>query len=142
MKRCLVPWFAVVAMILASSELLQAQLDPVQRKAQIPFAFYVEDTQFPAGTYLVGWMGHRFHIQRMDGKQQASVLIVPVESRKTCERSVLQFSRYGEVRYLHAMWIAGRNTGHELLRTRTEMELAKKMTEDKEVMISLGPNKP
>jgi hypothetical protein len=105
---------------------LFAQLDPAQRKAEIPFSFYVQDKVLPPGTYLVGWIGGRLNVRSFDGKQGAAVLAIPVQSKRTPERSVLEFSRYGDVLYLSKVWIAGRDSGHELLQTHAEMELAQK----------------
>jgi hypothetical protein len=138
MKRSIVLALAIAAMMIASSNLLKAQIETVQRRADIPFAFHVEDREFPAGTYFVGWVGGRLHIQSFDGKQVASVLVLPVESLKTCERSTLQFNSYGQARYLSKIWIAGRNTGHELLRTKSEEELARQSTGKAYAMVGLS----
>ncbi len=139
MKRHLVAGFLVMVMLLTVSINVQAQLDPKQRKAEIPFAFYVEDREFPAGTYLVGWLGGRIHIQSPDGSYSASVIAVPIELKQTRERSALQFTGYGTATYLSRVWIGGNDSGRELLRTKREVELAKKSPGKIYATVRLGP---
>jgi len=130
MKRSVVVALAVAAMLIAIASPIAAQLDSVQRKAQIPFPFYVQDKELPAGTYLVGWVGGRLHLQSPDAHYTAWVMAFPVDGKKTPESSALQFRTYGNTKYLSRIWIAGRDTGYELLRTTTEIEAAKKSSGD------------
>lgn len=115
----------VLMMALTFAPSANAQLDTQDRAARIPFAFHVENQELPAGDYLIGWLGGRLHIHSVDGKYSATAIALPVNGTKTQASSKLEFQRYGSVVFLSRMWIAGTETGRELLKTRHEVELAK-----------------
>lgn len=139
MKLRMALYVAGALMLLASSRFVAAQLDPVQRKAEIPFAFHVQDEQFPAGAYYVGWVGARLRIQSADGKRGVWVIAIPFNSEKANKRSALEFARYGDAVYLKRVLVAGRNIGHELLSTREEEQMAQQQSRQVIAKVRLEP---
>jgi hypothetical protein len=139
MKHRMVHGVVLLLFAVALVPTLNAQLDTKVRKADIPFAFYIGEQQFPAGEYLISWPGGVIHIQSMDGTLHASVMSFRVEARKTNERSVLRFNSYGRsVPYLSQIWIAGNDSGRELLKSKSEVEVAKNSSNRTYAMVRLG----
>lgn|SRR5208337_1571482 len=139
MKRRMVLGFVLVLFAVALVPPLSAQLDTRVLKADIPFSFYMEGRQFPAGEYRIGWAGGLIHIYNMDGTLQASVISFRIESRKTNERSYLRFNSYGSrVQFLSQIWIAGNDYGREFLKSKAEVEVAKKNSTQTYAMVRLG----
>ncbi len=95
--------------------------------AKVPYSFQVENTKMPAGEYRLQWVGGRIRIESLDGKHVASVITLPMEG-KMQPNSILQFTSYGTERFLSGVWFAGQEQGRELLKSKVEVELAKKQT--------------
>lgn len=94
--------------------------------AKVPYSFRVENTQLPAGEYLFKWNSGRLLITSADGNNKVAVISLPLEGKKTVEKSTLQFSTYGTEHFLSSIWFAGREQGREFMKSKLEVELARK----------------
>jgi hypothetical protein len=97
--------------------------------ANIPFQFNVGKAVLPAGEYrLKPVHPSTFLIQSKDGRQAALANTIGVSSSKEGDKGKLVFNRYGNQYFLSKVWPAGSREGSELLKSRTEIEIAKSMS--------------
>jgi hypothetical protein len=105
-----------------------AQTTPSQQlmKANIPFAFGVEDHSLPAGQYLVFTVTpeRSIRIVSTDGKHSAIVNDLPNYGSQPSPNSRLVFHRYGNEYFLAQVWTAGQNVGRNPLSSKKAMENA------------------
>lgn len=128
MKKLMVA-IACFAFVLALSPVASAQMDEQTIwKANVPYTFHVENRAMPAGVYLVRWTAGRLMLASADGKNRVSAIALRTEGKKTQERSFLKFNKYGSEHFLSAIYFAGQEDGHELLKSKYEVELAKKVS--------------
>lgn len=139
MKSRIVNAIAVlfVALTLTVSSSAQTS-EPGIHHANIPFAFHVENRSFPAGAYEVSWVGPRLLIKSLNGNQQALVIVVRVDASESSRRNYLRFNTYGGDYFLAGVWIAGQNFGHELVKSKLEMEVAGRKTPSSYAMVGLN----
>jgi hypothetical protein len=94
----------------------------------LPFAFQVNNKQFPAGKYQVNAeAGHAEVLLRSaDCKQAIFSLSAPIESGKTREVPSLVFRRYDDRYFLAQIWMPGTSSGRGLPASTAEREVAKR----------------
>ncbi len=121
-------FLAVLTLVCLMAPFATAQLDEsTVWKAKVPYDFQVENTKFAAGDYEFKWTAGRLQIAPVNGgATKAVVITLPVEGKKTIDRSMLQFNSYGSDHFLSAIWFAGQEQGRELLKSKTEMQLAQR----------------
>ena len=114
----------------------------------LPFAFQVNNQQFPAGKYQVtADAGHAAVLLRsVDCKRAIFSLSTSIQSEKTREVPSLVFKRYDDRYFLSQIWLPGSNHGRGLPASRAEREVAQRwaMSAPKpatEVVASVGPSK-
>jgi hypothetical protein len=96
-------------------------------KARVPFNFIVDQTDFPAGEYVIqgfGMNGVAVTINSADRKLVKAVLSNSCEAAQSQKVSKLVFHRYGGQYFLGQIWMKGSDRGKELLKTRREREIA------------------
>ena len=95
----------------------------------IPFNFSVGEKSFSAGDYVIArnkresdtvWV-----IRHKDNHGKVMLLTRPVRANDTPENTKLVFSRYEDVYFLTAFWIAGTDTGREIQISDKEKALDK-----------------
>ena len=95
----------------------------------IPFNFSVGEKSFSAGEYVIArnkresdtvWV-----IRHKDNNGKVMLLTRPVRAYDTPENTKLVFSRYEDVYFLTAFWIAGTDTGREIQISDKEKALDK-----------------
>ena len=97
--------------------------------ANIPFQFNVGKAVLPAGEYHVKSVNpSTFLIQSKDGHQAAVAITIGVSSSKEEDKGKLVFNRYGNQYFLSKVWRAGNREGRELLKSPTEIEIAKSIS--------------
>ena len=114
----------------------------------LPFAFEVNNQQFPAGKYRVSVeAGHPAVMLQSADRQRATFSISsPVRSQKLREVGALVFSRYNDRYFLSKIWMTGTDSGRDLAPSRTERELIRRLAKsspkpDTEVVAVLRPPK-
>ena len=136
---CLCLAVSLTSAVAQSSQMLTVDL---------PFAFQVNNQQFPAGHYRVsvddGLPAVR--LQNVESKQSAFSISSPIQSGKTREVPSLVFTRYDDRYFLSKIWMTGTDSGRGLPPSRTERELVRRMAQsapkpDTEVVAALGPPK-
>jgi len=97
--------------------------------ANIPFQFNVGKAVLPSGEYHVKAMNpSTFLIQSKDGHQSAVAMTIGVSSSKEEDTGKLVFNRYGNQYFLSKVWRGGNREARELVKSRTEIEIAKSMS--------------
>ena len=93
----------------------------------IPFAFHVNDKDFPSGEYLVkASSGQSVLLLQSNNYSRAQfVLTNAVQSPTPVEQPRFVFERYGTEYFLSTIWLPGGNTGRQLPPGRRQMELAR-----------------
>ena len=129
-----------VIMIVAASASVKAQSLQYKLTADVPFDFTVSDKKLPAGKYSISRAQTSngdlvLQIVSANGKENISRLTIPVITHKPMNQGTLVFNRYGNDYYLSEVWPAGGSTGRELLKSRTERELARKAVEPQIVRV-------
>jgi hypothetical protein len=129
-----------VVMIVAASASVKAQSLQYKLTANVPFDFTVSDKKLPAGKYSISRAQTSngdlvLQIVSADGQKNISRLTIPVITHKPMNQGTLVFNRYGNDYYLSEVWPAGGSTGRELLKSRTERDLARKAQEPQIVRV-------
>jgi len=129
-----------VIMIVAASASVKAQSLQYKLTADVPFDFTVSDKKLPAGKYSISRAQTSngdlvLQIVSANGKENISRLTIPVITHKPMNQGTLVFNRYGNDYYLSEVWPAGGSTGRELLKSRTERDLARKAQEPQIVRV-------
>ena len=114
----------------------------------LPFAFEVNNQQFPVGHYRVSVeAGHpAVLLQNAKSKQAVYSISSPMRSEKIREVGSLVFTRYNDRYFLSKIWMTGTDSGRDLAPSRTERELARRWAmsapkPDTKVVAVLGPPK-
>jgi hypothetical protein len=95
-------------------------------RANVPFDFVVGDRYYPAGEYSLKSINDSGVMLLTTPTQDGGVNVPSNACSNTlpAEKTVLQFSRMGDMYFLHRIWIAGQTSGREFPKGRTEMRLA------------------
>lgn len=105
-----------------------AQLTPSERlmKANVPFAFGVEDHFLPSGEYTVFTVTPERSIRLVsaDGKHSAVINTLPNYANEPSTNSRLVFHKYGSEYFLAQVWTAGQNVARNPLSGKKAMEIA------------------
>ena len=114
----------------------------------LPFAFQVNNQQFPAGKYQIQTeTGHpELLLRSVDCRRAIFSLSNPIQSEKTRAVPSLVFRRYDDRYFLSQIWMSGSNSGRTLPTSRAERELTLRLAKsspkpDTEVIAVLGPPK-
>jgi hypothetical protein len=117
-------------------------------KVDLPFAFEVNNQQFPAGQYRVSVDAGlpAVLLQGVKSKQAMYTISSPIRSEKIREVASLVFTRYNDRYFLSQIWMTGTDTGRKLRPSRTERELVRSWAQsapkpDTKVVAALGPAK-
>ncbi len=111
----------------------------VRVNANIPFNFSVTGATLPAGAYTIQSLtsdGRVLSIRDSDMRAQGMVFAIPCESLNDVKQTKLVFHRYGDRYFLTQIWVAGRNSGHQIPKSRRETEMAKDYTMQEVVFVA------
>lgn len=116
-----------VLLMAAASVVVQAQERPILR-ATVPFAFTVENTALPAGTYTVYVLAPytmTIKVQSADGRKAVMIAAIPTQKSKESKEVKLVFHRFGNQYFLAQVWEQGSNLHRDLRSGNRARELAK-----------------
>lgn len=116
-----------VLLLAAASVVVQAQERPILR-ATVPFAFAVENTVLPAGTYTVYVLAPytmTIKVQSTDGRKAVMIAAIPTRESKVSNEVKLVFHRLGNEYFLAQVWQQGSNVHRDLRSGNRARELAK-----------------
>jgi hypothetical protein len=97
-------------------------------KVDLPFAFEVNNQQFPAGQYRVSIDASlpAVLLQGVKSKQAMYTISSPLRSEKIREKASLVFTCYNDRYFLSKIWMTGTDSGRDLRPSRTERELVRR----------------
>jgi len=109
---------------------MSAFAQTVNLKADVPFNFIIRGATLPAGEYTIQGMGDGSAIAVRGASPKANTIVLSQRctSRDAAKQSKLVFHRYGDRYFLSQVWIAGNDSGRELLKSPREMEVARDYT--------------
>ena len=95
--------------------------------AEIPFAFYVGDTQLPAGSYVIKAVNASASRISGTSSESLSVAFIPNQIRNPSQQPAakLVFNLYGSDYFLSEIWTGDGSTGMAVQKSKREVELAK-----------------
>jgi hypothetical protein len=106
---------AALAVLMAA-----ARVEAAQIRAKVPFAFTVDGTQLPAGTYTIESVQGSMLFVR--GFGSSAIVLSNGVSGKDAATPKLVFHRYGERYVLREAWMGGGATGRALPASKLERE--------------------
>lgn len=117
----------IVALLAAMPLCAQAQ-ERTFAKADVPFAFAVENVDLPAGTYTVSVLPpyNMIKVQSTDGRKTAMVSAMPSQRTGESQQTKLVFNRVGSHYFLVQVWERGNNIRRDLRTSNLAQELAKR----------------
>jgi len=126
-----------LGMLLAS---VSAYAQHIKLKADVPFNFVVTGGTVPKGEYEIRSESD-VHILTISGggQKSSSFLANPCLSLKGMEASQqtkLVFVRYGDQYFLSEIWMKGNGVGHQLPKSRREVEVAQNKTAEQVIVLA------
>ena len=122
--------FAAAALFAATFTATAQAQDGHLFRIDVPFSFVAGDQSMPAGNYLVR-LDPKFNMVDLTPKGGTHVQRVMLKGDfaqrpgKTRNGGLLTFAKYGDTMVLHGVWADGASEGHEAVRSKTEVALAR-----------------
>jgi len=115
-----------VLLLAAVSVAVKAQERPVLT-AIVPFAFTLENTDLPAGTYTVSilYPFNMIKVQSADGRKVAWIAVIPSLKSEESKQVKLVFHRFGNEYFLAQVWEQGSKVHRDLRSGNRARELAR-----------------
>lgn len=111
-------------------------------KVRIPFAFNVGTQTFPAGQYsLRPLLQNTISLRDQAGQVLTNIETNSVEASKAPTTVKLLFNEYGGQYYLAQIWQAGDGIGREVVRSSTEIEMARKYSPGQQIALRVVPHR-
>ena len=113
-----------VLLLAAVSVYVQAQERPLLT-ATVPFAFTVENSNLPAGSYTVSILPpyNMIKVQSADGRKAKMISAIPSREPGESKQTKLVFHRFGNEFFLAQVWEQGSNVHRDLRRGNRAREL-------------------
>jgi hypothetical protein len=107
-------------------------------KVKIPFSFTVGTQTFPAGEYSLNPLfPHTVQLRNQSGRVLTSIPTNSVESTEIPRSVKLVFNGYSGQYFLAQIWKAGDSIGRELIKSSTEIEMARKHPSGQQVALQV-----
>lgn len=101
-----------------------------QIEINVPFPFYVENTQLPPGRYIIRRADETdptlLEMRSADGKTAVFIKGIAAQATNPPEKTALVFKKYGDQEILSQIWEAANTWGLEIPHSRTEDRAAAK----------------
>ncbi len=114
--------------VLAGVAVLPAYSQTGGVKVNVPFSFAMGDKTYPAGEYAFSPLRDTIAVQNSDGATVAMVLANHTADGSAGKTGKAIFECYGDQCFISQIWIAGRDEGRQLLRSRVEVQVAAKQS--------------
>ena len=114
-----------VLLLAAGSVAVKAQERPILT-ATVPFAFTLESTDLPAGTYTVSILSpfNMIKMQSADGRKVAWIGVIPSMKSEESKQVKLVFHRFGNEYFLAQVWEQGSKVHRDLRSGKRARQLA------------------
>ena len=120
----------------------QAQNESPVLKVRIPFTFNVGTQTFPAGQYsLRPLLQNTISLRDQAGQVLTNIGTNSVEASKAPTTVKLLFNEYGGQYFLAQIWQAGDSIGREVVRSSTEIEMARKYSPGQQIALRVVPHR-
>jgi hypothetical protein len=95
--------------------------------AAIPFAFTVENTALPAGTYTISTLYpyNMIKVRSVDGRRVAWIAAIPSSKLEGAQRTKLVFHRFDDEYFLVQVWEQGSKVHRDLRNGNRVLELVR-----------------
>ncbi len=119
--------FAIALVVIASclSAVAQEQASSIV-SAKIPFSFYVNNVQYPAGDYLFKSTDIPGNFLAVSGSPKRYHMTADVRKPDRVKESKLVFVYDQGKMHLHQIWVQGDDHAHDILHSEKLKELAAK----------------
>jgi hypothetical protein len=116
----------IAVLLAATSVCVQAQERPLTT-VTVPFAFTVENSNLPAGSYTVSVLPpyNMLKVQSADGRKVVMIRAIPSKSSTDSKQAKFVFERIGNEYFLSQVWEFGSKTHRDLFLGNRAQELAK-----------------
>jgi hypothetical protein len=121
----------IALLSVATSVCVQAQERPLTT-VTVPFAFTVENSNLPAGSYTVSVLPpyNMIKLQSTDGRNVVMIRAIPSKSSADSKQAKFVFNRIGDEYFLSQVWELGSKTHRDLFLGNRAQELAKNRTNE------------
>jgi hypothetical protein len=122
--------------------MVHAQIGGDVLKVKVPFSFSVGTQAFPAGEYSLKPLLPHIVLLRDQADQVLTSIATNSTYSSEVPRSVkLIFNGYGGHYFLAQIWKPGDSTGRELMKSRAEIEMARRYPSGQQVALQIAPNR-
>lgn len=133
LRKMILGMFAVLAVGMAD-----AQIGGEVLKVRIPFSFTAGTQTLPAGEYsLKPLLPHTMLLRNQSGQVLTSIATNSIESTLVPRSVKLVFNGYGGQYFLAEIWRAGDSIGQELIKSSSEIEMARKHPSGQQVALQI-----
>lgn len=130
------------AFVILLCGMASAQIGGEVLKFRVPFEFNVGKESFPAGDYsLKPLLPNTMQLRNSAGQVVMNIGANTVESTEATNSVKLAFNGYREKYFLAQIWQAGDKRGLEVIKSRMEVELAKKRSAPQQVALLVIGNR-
>jgi hypothetical protein len=115
-----------VVLMASASVAVQAQ-DRSVLKANVPFAFTVENVDLPAGTYTVSTLPpyNMIKLESADGRNVAMIPVILATKSEDAKQTKMVFRQLGHEYFLTQVWEQGSSVHRDVRTGKRETRLAK-----------------
>lgn len=114
-----------------------AHAQTIKVAATVPFNFIAGDHAYPAGDYLFSNNGAVLRIASADNTSEDAIMLSHAcEELNPSEKTKVVFRHMGGNYFLQQIWIAGKNRGRALPRSKTESQLAQNHEKSESLIIA------
>jgi hypothetical protein len=141
LKKLIVP-IGLLSMLCAIPSMAQISN---QVTFDAPSGFFAGNAKMPAGSYTVTQPDadtNLLLIEDASGSHSAFVEYEVVSSNTPHAQSDVTFNKYGNVDFLSAMWVQGRNSEMQILPSKVEQNAAKAAVAEKHSLSAKNAGKP
>jgi hypothetical protein len=135
--------FVLMTVLVASLAILPAHAQSGSRvRVNVPFDFSVGNTPLKAGNYTVSQLEPGIlKFDSNDNRQFQIAGTVVSESSNRNQKPELLFARYGSEVFLHKVFLASYEDGHELRRSKREKQLIQQRMYRDEISLLIEPTR-
>jgi hypothetical protein len=144
MKResCILRKMILGMFVLFAVGMGHAQYESQVLKVKIPFTFNVGTQTFPAGQYsLRPLLQNTISLRNEAGQVLTNIATNSVEASEAQSTMKLLFNGYGGQYFLAQIWQAGDSIGREVVRSSTEIEMARKYSPGQQIALRVVPHR-
>ena len=126
-----------LGMVLASAS---AYAQSIKLKADVPFNFVITGRTVPRGEYNIRAESDTHLLSISAAGQKPSLFLanpcLSLKGMEASQQTKLVFDRYGDQYFLSEIWMKGNRVGHQLQKSRREVEIAQNKTAEQVIVLA------